>query len=107
MEENSNIKTISYNSGYTATDGAINKYYKVGPLVIVSFKLAITSPSSDVAFTLPTGYRPLAQINTIAWAYNATILISIESDGRFRIRSTTGGVLSTINPSGSVVFSTT
>lgn len=83
----------------------LNYYYKRSNIVIICMKLSIASTNTSiVAFTIPSGYRPNNQVNTLGWAGTESKLLSVESNGNVEIRELAGGVVKDVVVSGILVY---
>lgn len=101
---NGTIIPITYNNGYTVNSTGLNAYIKIGNVVTICEKVSIATPSSDICFTLPAGYRPSNQINSIMWFFDDFGLVSVESNGNVRLRNKSGGLLVNAAPSFCISF---
>lgn len=104
-------KTIlsNFNSGYTSIgDSFHNNYYaKVSNVVIVNVGVYVKSPSTNVVFTLPDGYRPSQQVDEIIWQesnVSSTALLTVKPNGNVMLREVSGANISSAKVIGTVMY---
>ena len=70
-------------------------------------KVKQTNSSTDVAFTLKSGYRPTDQVNTSCWGMGMQLLLTIDTNGNVRPRTLGGSIVpADTNISASIAFTT-
>lgn len=103
---NGEISDFTPNSGYSKASTAFNGYTKTGNIVTICGRIDITTPSDVVLFTLPSGYRPSGQVNTLGWIAGDFALVTAESNGDVKLRGKSGTLLSNVSVSFCMTFIT-